>query len=163
MIWQAPVEGDRSMDELEPRCFAKDLVAGFDVPAELAEDMVSRVDGPMKDSRLGLYRSALTTGAEWEPALADIRAGPGVPGDSRPACQFESGEKLGRAVRASRVLRLDCNHWTVLQKPAEVAAVLAAPLSGTTGFAGQLRPVVHRACHRPEHGPVYYPKGANRT
>jgi pimeloyl-ACP methyl ester carboxylesterase len=126
-IWQDPVEGDRFMDELEPKSFAKDLAAGFDLPAELAEDMVSRVDGPMKDSILRLYRSALTMGAEWEPALANMTA-PALVfwGALDPACQIEFGEKLGRAIRASRVLRLDCNHWTVLQKPAEVAAALEA-------------------------------------
>lgn len=54
--------------------FAKDLVAGFDVPAEPAEEMVRHVDGPMKDSILKLYRSALMVGAEWEPALANVSA-----------------------------------------------------------------------------------------
>ncbi|MFC4470361.1 hypothetical protein ACFPH6_38680 [Streptomyces xiangluensis] len=29
---------------------------------------------------------------------------------------------LGVVLRAERVLRFDCNRWTVLEKPAEVAA-----------------------------------------
>ncbi|MEU4857805.1 alpha/beta fold hydrolase [Streptomyces antibioticus] len=37
-IWQDPVEGDRYMDELEPMSLAQDLVAGFDVPIESAEE-----------------------------------------------------------------------------------------------------------------------------
>jgi pimeloyl-ACP methyl ester carboxylesterase len=107
--------------------FAKDLVAGFDVPAEPAEDMVSHVDGPMKDSILKLYRSALMVGAEWEPALANVSA-PALVfwGALDPACQVEFGEKLGLAMQASQVMRLGCNHGTVLQKPAEVAAALEA-------------------------------------
>jgi pimeloyl-ACP methyl ester carboxylesterase len=106
--------------------FAKDLVAGFDVPAEPAEEMVSHVDGPMKDSILKLYRSALMVGAEWEPALANVSASALVFWGALDPCQVEFGEKLGLAVRASQVMRLDCNHWTVLQKPAEVAAALEA-------------------------------------
>lgn len=123
--WQDQVEGDRYMNELEPTAFAKDLVAGFDVPPELAEEMVRHVDGPMKDSILKLYRSALTMGADWEPALANLSA-PALVfwGVLDPACQIEFGEKLGAAVRASRMLRLVCNHWPVLQRPADVAAAL---------------------------------------
>ncbi|WP_240980595.1 alpha/beta hydrolase [Streptomyces sp. Z423-1] len=124
-IWQDPVEGPKYMDELEPTSFAEELTAGFDVPAEAAAEMVSHVDGPMKDSILKLYRSALTMGAEWEPALANVSA-PALVfwGVLDPACQIEFGEKLGPAMRASQVLRLDCNHWPLLQKPAEVATAL---------------------------------------
>jgi pimeloyl-ACP methyl ester carboxylesterase len=126
-IWQDQVEGDRFMNELEPKSFANDLMVGFDVPAEPAEEMVSHVDGPMKSSILKLYRSAVTVGAEWEPALANVSA-PALVfwGALDPAVPIEFGEKLGPAMRASEVLRLDCNHWTVLQKPAEVAAALEA-------------------------------------
>ncbi|WP_405651457.1 alpha/beta fold hydrolase [Streptomyces sp. NBC_00019] len=91
--WQDPVEGDRYMNELEPTAFAKELAAGFDVPSELAEEMVRHVDGPMKQSVLRLY-------------------------------QIEFGEKLATAVRASRFLRLDRNHWPLLQMPTAVAAAL---------------------------------------
>ncbi|MFE8017354.1 alpha/beta fold hydrolase [Streptomyces antibioticus] len=124
-IWQDPVEGDRYMDELEPMSLAQDLVAGFDVPIESAEEMVSHIDGPMKDSILKLYRSALTVGKEWEPGLAHVAA-PALVfwGVLDPAVPIEFGEKLGRALRASQVVKLDCNHWTVLQSPGEVAAAL---------------------------------------
>ncbi|MEV7680013.1 alpha/beta hydrolase [Streptomyces sp. NPDC088341] len=126
-IWQDQVEGDRYMNELEPVSFAHDLVTGFDVPAGAAEETAGHVDGPMKDSILKLYRSALTVGAEWEPALADVSA-PALVfwGVLDPAVPIEFGERLAQAMRASRLLRLDCNHWTVLQKPAEVAAALEA-------------------------------------
>jgi len=126
-IWQDETEGDRFMAELEPTSFAKDLIAGFDVPARLAEEMVGHVDEPMKDSILKLYRSAVTVGAEWEPALADVSAPCLVFwGALDPACQIEFGHRLGASVRATKVDELDCNHWTVLQKPAEVAAALEA-------------------------------------
>ncbi|MFD5721748.1 alpha/beta fold hydrolase [Streptomyces sp. NPDC127036] len=124
-IWQDLVEGDRYMNELEPMSLAQDLVAGFDVPTDLAEEMVSHVDAPMKDSILKLYRSALTVGAEWEPALANVAA-PALVfwGVLDPAVPIEFGERLGQAIHASQIVRLDCNHWTVLQTPDEVAVAL---------------------------------------
>lgn len=124
-VWQDPIEGDRFMEELEPGSFTDDVVAGFDVPVDLAGEMVSRVDEPMKDSVLRLYRSALTMGAEWEPALSQVSAPCLVFwGVLDPACQIEFGEKLAASLRAHEVVKLDCNHWPLLQKPAEVAAAI---------------------------------------
>ncbi|MFJ3671168.1 alpha/beta fold hydrolase [Streptomyces sp. NPDC090106] len=124
-IWQDQVEGDRYMRELRPETFAEDLVAGFDVPERLAKDMVSRVDEPMTDSVLKLYRSAITMGAEWEPGLSAVSAPCLVFwGALDPACQIEFGRRLGASLHASSVVELDCNHWPLLQKPAEVAALL---------------------------------------
>ncbi|KUN74219.1 oxidoreductase [Streptomyces canus] len=127
VTWQDPVEGERFMNELQAESFADDLVKGFDLPVEPAKEMVSRVDGVMKDSILKLYRSAVTMGAEWEPALANVSA-PSLVfwGALDPACQIEFGERLGASLRASKVAKLDCNHWTVLERPAEVAALLEA-------------------------------------
>ncbi|MGW0792714.1 alpha/beta fold hydrolase [Streptomyces sp. NPDC002911] len=124
-VWQDPAKGDRYMAAFHSDSFADDLVAGFDVPSELARETARHVDGPMKDSILSLYRSALTVGAEWEPGLTGLTA-PSLVfwGALDPACQSEFGDELALAVRASRVLKLDCNHWTVLQRPAEVAAAL---------------------------------------
>ncbi|MFI1566481.1 hypothetical protein ACH4ZX_26085 [Streptomyces sp. NPDC020490] len=111
------------MDRLEAESFARDLTEGFDVPAEAAGKTAARVDAPMKDSILRLYRSALTVGAEWEPAPARVSAPCMVFwGALDPACQIEFGRELGRALHAPKIVELDCNHWTVLQRPAEVAA-----------------------------------------
>ncbi|ANS69760.1 oxidoreductase [Streptomyces lincolnensis] len=131
-VWQDQVEGDRFMAELKAEPFAAGMVAGFDVPEGLAEETAGRVDGPMKDSILRLYRSAVTMGAEWEPALAQVSA-PSLVfwGASDPACPIEFGRELGASLRARKVAELDCNHWTVLQKPAEVAALLEAHWSAT--------------------------------
>lgn len=136
-VWQDRVEGDRFMRELEPESFVRDLVAGFDAPEGAAKETVGHVDDRMKDSVLRLYRSALTVGAEWEPALTNLSA-PALVfwGALDPACQVEFGDELGRAVRAARVARLDCNHWTVLQRPAEVAALLEEHWDAADGTAG---------------------------
>ncbi|MGW3726352.1 alpha/beta fold hydrolase [Streptomyces sp. NPDC000851] len=94
-------------------------------PVDLAREMVSRVDEPMKDSVLRLYQSALTMGAEWEPALSQVSAPCLVFwGVLDPACQIKFGEKLAASLGAPEVVRLDCNHWPLLQEPAEVAAAI---------------------------------------
>ncbi|MFB6892921.1 alpha/beta fold hydrolase [Kitasatospora sp. NPDC056327] len=125
--WQHPVEGERFMRDLEPGAFARDLTAGFDVPPGPAGETARRVDGPMKDSILRLYRSAVTVGAEWEPDLARVTAPCLVLWGVRdPACPVRSGERLARSLRAPGVVRLDCNHWPLLQRPAEVAAAVEA-------------------------------------
>ncbi|MFI7389343.1 alpha/beta fold hydrolase [Streptomyces tendae] len=124
-IWQDRVEGDRYMAELRAEPFAEEVAAGFDVPLHLAREMASRVDEPMKDSVLRLYRSALTMGAEWEPELSAVSA-PSVVfwGARDPACQIEFGRRLGDSLHSSEVVEMDCNHWPVLQRPAEVAEIL---------------------------------------
>ncbi|MEU1232275.1 alpha/beta hydrolase [Streptomyces sp. NPDC005828] len=133
-IWQDQVEGDRFMRELRAEPFAADLAAGFDVPLRLAEDMASRVDEPMKDSVLKLYRSAVTMGAEWEPGLSAVSAPCLVFwGALDPACQIEFGRKLGASLHASAVVEMDCNHWPPLQRPAEVAEILEGHWSAHAG------------------------------
>ncbi|CAM5447456.1 oxidoreductase [Streptomyces spiroverticillatus] len=124
-IWQDQVEGNRFMRELRAEPFAEDLAAGFDVPIGLAKDMASRVDEPMKDSILKLYRSAVSMGAEWEPGLSAVSAPCLVFwGALDPACQIEFGRKLGASLHASEVVEMDSNHWPLLQRPAEVAEIL---------------------------------------
>jgi pimeloyl-ACP methyl ester carboxylesterase len=87
--------------------------------------MASRVDEPMKDAVLRLYRSALTVGAEWQPGLSAVSAPCVVFWGARdPACQIEFGRRLGDSLHSSEVVEMDCNHWTVLQRPAEVAEIL---------------------------------------
>lgn len=126
-LWQDPVEGERFMAALDPVSFAKDLVDGFDAPVEPVEEMVRHVDDTMKDSVLRLYRSAVTMGAEWEPGLSKVTAPSLVFWGARdPACPIEFGHELGEALHATRVVTLDSNHWTVLERPAEVAAALEA-------------------------------------
>lgn len=124
-IWQDRVQGDRYMAELRAEPFAQEVAAGFDVPLHLAREMASRVDEPMKDAVLRLYRSALTMGAEWQPGLSAVSAPCVVFWGARdPACQIEFGRRLGDSLHSSEVVEMDCNHWTALQRPAEVAEIL---------------------------------------
>ncbi|MFF1819621.1 alpha/beta fold hydrolase [Kribbella sp. NPDC058245] len=125
-IWQDPDKGAQFMADSTPASLA-DLVASFDIPAELASQTAAHVDDLMKDSILKLYRSAVTVGTEWEPGLANVQA-PSLVfwGALDPACQIEFGHRLGESLRAVKVVELDCNHWTVLQKPAQIASLLEA-------------------------------------
>ena len=70
-------------------------------------------------------REALFGLAKWEPGLVNVSAPSLVFWGARdPACPVEFGERLGKSLRAAKFVKLDCNHWTVLQKPLEVAAAL---------------------------------------
>jgi pimeloyl-ACP methyl ester carboxylesterase len=113
------------MDALDLEEFAGMLAGGFDIPRDTAHETAHRVDARMRDSILRLYRSAVTVGAEWAPDLRSMS----VPamifwGVLDPACPVEFGREMGMSVHADRVVELDCNHWTVLQRPAEVATLL---------------------------------------
>ncbi|MDT7847495.1 alpha/beta fold hydrolase [Streptomyces justiciae] len=129
-IWQDADQGDAFMAGLDVPSLVE-LVRSFDVAEEAARETARHLDDEMKDSILKLYRSALTVGAEWEPDLAKVTA-PGLVfwGKLDPACQVEFADRLGAAINA-RVLHLDCNHWTVLERPAEVAAALEEHWAGT--------------------------------
>ncbi|MFE7778700.1 hypothetical protein ACFU5O_33440 [Streptomyces sp. NPDC057445] len=60
--------------------------------ADVAEEMLRRVDGSMGDSILTLYRSAVTVGADWEPGLANVSAPSLVLwGTLDPACLVSDG------------------------------------------------------------------------
>ncbi|MFF7969689.1 alpha/beta fold hydrolase [Streptomyces sp. NPDC007903] len=133
-LWQDPVAGDRWAQEYDAAAFAKDLTDSLQVPAEPAEKAAGRVDETMRDSILKLYRSALTVGAEWEPQLANLSA-PSLLfwGALDPVCATEFGEKMAESLRASRLLELDSSHWTLLQRPAEVAAALEEHWSSSAG------------------------------
>ena len=125
-IWQTPEEGERWMRELDPGKFSQQL-QGLGIPAEIAPAMASRVDERMKQVILPLYRSALDVGQRWQPELAKVTS-PGLVfwGQQDEACPIRFAEELAGDTHADRVLKLDCGHWTPLQKPKEIADALAA-------------------------------------
>ncbi|TMR99756.1 alpha/beta fold hydrolase [Nonomuraea basaltis] len=118
----------------------------------------------MKDSILKLYGSAVRMGSEWEPDPAKVTA-PGLVfwGSRDAACQVAFADELGRAIRAERVIELDCSHWTVLQRPAQVARALeehwrchegtwsAAPLSAAIAPGRARRTHMCRAPRSPQN------------
>lgn len=125
-IWQTPGKGEQWMRELDPGEFSQQLQK-LGVPAEIAPAMAARVDERMKQVILSLYRSALHVGQEWQPELAKITS-PGLVfwGEHDEACPIRFAGELADDTHAERVLKLDCGHWTPLQKSREVAEALTA-------------------------------------
>ena len=114
------------MAAFRPEGFSRQI-EDLGVPAQAAAETAGRINPLMKDCILRLYRSAVTVGQEWQPDLAKITS-PGLVfwGISDPACPIEFAERLGADTRAERVVKLDCGHWTPLQKSAEIARALQA-------------------------------------
>ena len=125
-IWQTPGKGEEWMRELDSKKFSQQLQE-LGVPAGVAPSMASRVDERMKLVILRLYRSAIHVGQEWQPELAKVTS-PGLVfwGEQDEACPIRFAEELAQDTHAARTLKLDCGHWTPLQKPKEVAEALTA-------------------------------------
>ena len=142
-VWQTPSAGEEWMARLIPAQMAEQL-ARLGVPPELARETSAHVDAAMKDCILRLYRSALEVGREWQPALAEITA-PGLVfwGKDDHACPVEFADRLASDTNAHRVLKLDAGHWSLLQKPAELADALRKHWTGSRsersghGISGQ--------------------------
>jgi len=122
--WQTPGVGEAIMAAMSGDALADGLVAGG-VPAEDARAVASHVDARMKECILGLYRSAVRVGHEWEDDVARV---------TRPALILWSrddpyvaprfAERLAARVRGELVLLEGCGHWWPLERPAEAAAAL---------------------------------------
>lgn len=122
--WQTPGAGEQWMIHMDRDNFGQVLISDGVSPA-VAQETVDLIDDKMKDSILRLYRSAVNLGAEWEPGLVDVMAPSMVFwGAKDPFTQIGFGHQLGKAMRASRVISLDCGHFTPLLKPVEIASAL---------------------------------------
>ena len=122
--WQTPGVGEKVMERLTTEALQVGLVAAG-VPAPDAATTAAHVDATMKQCILGLYRSAVRVGAEWEDDLRRVSA-PGLVlwGENDPYASVEFGERLARNTRARFVSFPGCSHWWQLERPAEVAAEL---------------------------------------
>jgi pimeloyl-ACP methyl ester carboxylesterase len=95
------------------------------VPADLAPEVAGRMDATMKDCILRLYRSAIDVGKEWEPGLANITSrGLVFWGIHDIPCPVEFADHLAKDTKACRVMKLDSNHWTPIQRADEIATAL---------------------------------------
>lgn len=125
-VWQTQGSGERFMERMDGASWARGLVAAG-VPVEDALETARHIDHTMGRCILGLYRSAMTLGADWAPALGPVAA-PGIvlwgTADAFAAPRF--GERLARATGARFVPLSHCGHWWQLERPAEVAERLDA-------------------------------------
>jgi pimeloyl-ACP methyl ester carboxylesterase len=123
-VFQTPGAGEKFLAELDPKQFSNQL-EGLGVPTEYATDAVEQMNDLMKQCILGLYRSAVDVGAEWQPDLKNVSC-PGLVlwGNRDDACPVDFADRLATDLGASRVLKLDTGHWFELEKPGNVAKAL---------------------------------------
>ena len=126
--WQTPDVGE----EIVAGMLAlphDDLVAGLTAggaPPELAELQAGALDAEMARCILALYRSAVTVGAEWQPAVDALPARPALVfhGADDPFVGTDVAERLAARLDAELVVFADCGHWWAWARAPEVAARL---------------------------------------
>jgi pimeloyl-ACP methyl ester carboxylesterase len=121
--WQTPAVGEQVMQLMTPETLAAGLA---DELGPYAAEMGRRVDELMKQCILGLYRSAIDVGREWQPAvdaLADRLPALVIWGRDDAYASVEFGRRLATRVGA-QLLELPCGHFWPRQEPAAVAAAL---------------------------------------
>ena len=118
------------LEGLTPEALQAALVAAG-VPEADAAQAATRVDVTMKRCILGLYRSAVHAGLEWEGDLRRISA-PGLVlwGEDDPYASARFGARLAERTGATFVSFAGCSHWWQLQRPDEVALELQSLWAG---------------------------------
>jgi len=123
-VWQTPMAGERAMEAMTPERLRLALVAAG-VPEADALESSGLVDATMKRCILGLYRSGIHAGSEWEADLRGVTA-PGLVlwGENDPYAPARFGQRLAERTGASFVSFPGCSHWWQLERPEEVAREL---------------------------------------
>ena len=131
-IWQTPGEGERYMrEDLTDEVGIPYLIENG-VPETYAKRNAWLVPGN-KDCILALYRSAVHIGAEWQPALEQVRLPSMVIwGRDDPYVPLVWAERLAERIEAELVV-LDCGHWWPYERPRETAEALQRLWSGARG------------------------------
>lgn len=122
--WQTPGGGEAVMEAMTEEALAEGLPAAG-IPPEIAREVARHVDATMKACILGLYRSAVRVGAEWQAGVEQV---------TRPALVLWSrddpyvaprfAERLAARVRGELVFLDGCGHWWPYERPAEAAGAL---------------------------------------
>lgn len=122
--WRQAGVGKAIMEAMAGDAMVDGLVAGG-VPADVAPDVVSHIDAHMKECILGLYRSAVNVGAEWEDGVAKIRR-PALVLWARddPFVEPRFAERLAARVHGELHFFEGCGHFWPYERPAEAATAL---------------------------------------
>jgi pimeloyl-ACP methyl ester carboxylesterase len=124
-MWQAPGVGEEIMAAMTPDALRAGLAD--QIGDEAASETASHVDETMKQCILTLYRSAVTVGAEWQPAVEAV-AGRFLSlviwGRDDPLVTPDFGERAAARLHGRLLMFDDSGHWWPLTKPAETAAAL---------------------------------------
>ncbi len=123
-LFQTPEVGEQVVAMMAGEAMVEMFVESG-IPADAAAVTASGIDDTMRSSILALYRSAVTVGAEWQPAVE----GNSVPAmalwaTDDPYVDIRYGSRLAARVRGPLVRLEGCGHWWPLQRPADVAAAL---------------------------------------
>ena len=126
-MWQTPGVGEEIMAAMTPEALSAGLAG--EIGAAAAEQTAAHLTDTMKQCILGLYRSAVTVGAEWQPGVEAVAGR--FPclvlwGKNDAFAGPEFGERAAQRLRARLVLFEDSGHWWPLTKPTETAAALEA-------------------------------------
>lgn len=122
--WQTPEVGEAIMAMMTPDALAEGMAA-VGVPGEDAVAMASYVDERMKTCILGLYRSAVHIGEEWEADLArNTRPALVLWARNDPFVDPRFAERLAARIHGQLVFIEGSGHHWPLERPAEGAAAL---------------------------------------
>ncbi len=122
--FQTPGVGEAIMEMMGGETMVEGLV-GIGVPAADAAGVVARIDVRMKECILGLYRSAVNVGEEWEDGVATItRPGLVLWARADPYVEPRFAERLAARVRGELQFLDGCGHFWPFERPAEAAAAL---------------------------------------
>jgi pimeloyl-ACP methyl ester carboxylesterase len=122
-LWQTPEVGEQVMAAMVGDALVDGLRdAGHPDPTGCA----ARIDDRMKDSILKLYRSAITVGAEWQPAVErNERPALALWGANDQYGSSAGAERLARRAHGTAVV-IDGGHWAVIEHPDEAARAIDA-------------------------------------
>jgi pimeloyl-ACP methyl ester carboxylesterase len=123
-LWQTPEVGEQVMEAMTPDALSAGLAA--DIGEAAAAEFASHLDDTMKECILGLYRSAVTVGAEWQPGVEAVAGRfPSLVlwGRHDEYVAVEFGERAAARLHG-RLLRFDDGHWWPVTKPRETATAL---------------------------------------
>jgi len=126
--WQTPNVGEEIMAgmlAMDRGDLAKGLAAGG-APEALAALQAARIDEPMANCILRLYRSAVTVGAEWQDAVEAMPRHPAVVfhGADDPYLGTDVARRLATRLDGELVVFDGCHHWWAWERATDTAAVL---------------------------------------
>ncbi len=125
-LFQTPEVGEQVVAAMTAETMAPVLIEAG-VPADDAVTAAGRIDDTMRSSILALYRSAVTVGNEWQPAVeANTRPALALWATDDPYVDARYGERLAARTGGRLVLLEGCGHWWPAQRPEEVAAILSS-------------------------------------
>jgi len=126
--WQTPEVGEQIVDGMVAMA-RPDLAAGLEAggaPADLAVVQAEHIDAEMARCILALYRSAVTVGAEWQPAVDAMPHRPAVVfhGADDPYSDTRVSDRLAARLGTELVVYDGCSHWWAWERAADAAATL---------------------------------------